>query len=217
MTFPPAPPPPETAPAEPAAPRTRPWTVTTAVWLQILLGLFLVAGAAVTLLYSADAQHAADAELEDQGFTGTDLPEGTGGFEGNPVSVGVPVLIALFLIVLALFNAAGKRPARLTTWIVQPIVLICGGATVVASFMMVYFIENGIESESGPDDLDVQSYVDAAMGAYPAWTDIVTYGAAALMTLGSIAVIILLALPSANAYFRKDTPPQIHIPGAPPA
>lgn len=215
MTFPPAPPPPETAPAGPAAPRTRPWTVTTAVWLQILLGVFLVAGSAVTLMYSADAQHAADAELEDQGFTGTDLPEGTS-FEGNQISVGVPVLIALFLIVLALFNAAGKRPARLTTWIVQPLVLICGGATVVAGFMMAYFIEIGIESESGPQDLDVQAYVDAGMAAYPAWTAIVTYGSALLVTLGSIAVIILLALPASNAYFRKEAP-QTHIPGAPPA
>jgi hypothetical protein len=215
MTFPPAPPPPETAPAGPAAPKTRPWTVTTAVWLQILLALFLVAQSVVTLMYSADAQHAADAELEDQGFTGSDLPEGTT-FEGNPISVGVPVLIALFLIVLALLNAAGKRPARLITWILQPIVLICGGFTVVSAILMASFMEAGIEAGGGPDDLDVQAYVDAAMGAYPAWTGIVTYGAAALMTLGSIAVIILLAVPSANAYFRKEAP-QTHIPGAPPA
>jgi hypothetical protein len=215
MTFPPAPPPPETAPAEPAAPRTRPWTVTAAVWLQILLALFVIAQSAVTLMYSADSAHAAEAELEAQGFTGSDLPEGTS-FEGNPLSVGLPVLVALFIIVLALFNAAGKRPARLITWIVQPIVLICGGFTAVSVLLMATFLEMGIEAENGPDELDVQAVVDAASSAFPAWTDIVTYGAAILMTLGSIAVIILLALPSANAYFRKEAPPT-HIPGAPPA
>ncbi|MCC3763201.1 hypothetical protein K3N28_08970 [Glycomyces sp. TRM65418] len=204
--------PPEAAtPAKPP----RPWTVTTAVVLQILLALFLVAQSAITLMYSADSAHAADAELEDQGFTGSDLPEGTS-FEGDPVSVGVPVLIALFLIVLALFNAAGKRPARIVTWVVQPIVLICGGFAAVSSFFLASFLEAGIEAEGGPEDLDVQAVVDAALGVYPAWTDVVTYGAAVLATFGSIAIIILLAVPSANAYFRKPVQ-QTHIPGAPPA
>ena len=215
MTYPPAPPPPETAPAGPAAPKTRPWTVTTAAVLQVLLAVFVIAQSGITLLYSSDSAHAAEAELEAQGFTGSDLPQGTS-FEGNPLSVGIPGLIALFLIVLALLNAAGKRPARLITWILQPIVLICGGFTAVSAFFLATFLEAGVEAENGPDGLDVQAVVDAANGVYPAWTDIITYGVAVLVTLGSIAVIVLLAVPSANAYFRKETT-QAHIPGAPPA
>lgn len=218
MTYPPAPPPPENQSQQPPTePKSRPGTVTVAVWIQILTAVFLVASAVVTLMYSADAQAAADAEIENQGYTGSDLPEGVIAFEGNPISVGVPVLIALFLVALAVFNAAGKRPARVTTWVLQPIVLICGGFTAVSVLLAVPFMEAGIEAGNGPDDLDVQAIVDAALGAYPAWTSIVTYGGAALMTLGSIAVIILLAVPSANAYFRKEPPPATYIPGAPAA
>jgi hypothetical protein len=50
--------------------------------------------------------------------------------------------------------------------------------------------------------IDVQAFVDAATGAYPAWFPYVVNARFALTTLGSLLVIILLAVPSANAYFR---------------
>ena len=212
MTYPPAPPAPTTPPA---APKTRPGSVTTAAWLQILLGLFLIAQSVVGFVYGADAADAAEAELEAQGFGMSDMPEGTT-FETGGVTSFIPIVFALLLIVLAVLNNAGKRPARLITWIAQPLVLICGGFLAVSQLFLAQFIQAGIDSTGGPEDLDVQAVVDAMYGAFPAWTTFIDYGVYALATLGSIAVIILLAVPSANAYFRKEET-QTYIPGAPPA
>lgn len=210
MSMPPAPPLPE---SQPPAPRTRPGSVTTAVWLQILLAVFLIAQSIAGILYGADAQTAAEEELAAQGHAMSDLPQGTT-FESTGATAYAPIAVAVLIIVLALLNGAGKRPARIITWVVQPIVLVCGGFIAVSQLFLTQFLEMGIDAEGGVEGLDVQALVDAIAGAYPAWTDIASYGALALATVGSIAVIILLAVPSANAYFRKEEP-QAFIPGAP--
>ncbi|WP_112133384.1 hypothetical protein [Glycomyces dulcitolivorans] len=197
------------------APKTRPGSVTFAVWLQILLALFLLAGTAVSFLYGPDAADAADAALEAQGYAVTDLPEGTS-FETGTGSLAFNVVIALGLIVLALLNGAGKRPARVITWIVQPIILVCTLAglafTLFLSQTLTYLFESS--GDETLEDLDIEAVVQATVDAYPAWTDIVSYGSLALGLLGSLLVIILLAVPSANAYFRKEEPEKF-IPGAP--
>lgn len=51
-------------------------------------------------------------------------------------------------------------------------------------------------------DINVKAFVDAATGAYPAWFPYVVTARFVLATLGSLLIIILLAVPSANAYFR---------------
>jgi hypothetical protein len=48
----------------------------------------------------------------------------------------------------------------------------------------------------------VKAFVDAATGAYPAWFPYVVTARFVLATLGSLLIINLLAVPSANAYFR---------------
>ncbi|THV26175.1 hypothetical protein [Glycomyces paridis] len=199
----------------PDSPRTRPGVVTAAVALQILLALFLVLQSVAGLMYGADAQAAAEAELADQGYAMSDLPEGTT-FEGGGAAAWAPIVFAALLVVLALLNGAGKRPARILTWVVQPLVLVCGGFLFVSQALAATFMEAGIEAGGGPEDLDAQALVDALGGVYPVWADIASYGAFALATAGSIAVIVLLAVPAANAFFRKETP-QTFIPGAPPA
>lgn len=205
-------PPPETPP--PAA-KTRPGSVTAAVWIQILLAVFLIAQSVAGILYSPDSQAAAEAELADQGHSMSDLPEGTT-FESTGVAAYAPIVVAVLIVVLALLNGAGNRPSRIVTWVVQPLVLVCGGFLTVSQLFMAQFMEAGIEAAGGAEGIDVQAVVDAANGAYPAWVDVVGYGVLALGTLGAIAVVILLAIPSANAYFRKEEP-QTFIPGAPPA
>jgi hypothetical protein len=195
------------------APKTRPGSVTFAVWLQIILVVLLAVQAVAGLLYGADAQAAAEAELEAQGYSISDLPEGTT-FEGGGVNAIGPFAFAALILVLALLNGAGNRVGRILTWIVQPLVLICGGFLAATQFFAVSFMEAGIESTNGPEDLDVQALFDAVTGAYPAWTTYVGYATFAFAILGSLLVIILLAVPSANAYFRKEEPEKF-IPGAP--
>ncbi|MCD0442784.1 hypothetical protein LO763_03995 [Glycomyces sp. A-F 0318] len=206
-------PPPASEP--PAAARTRPGTVTTAVWIQILLAVFLIAQSVAGLLYGADAQAAAEDELAAQGHAMSDLPQGTT-FESNGIAAYAPIAAAALIIVLALLNGAGNRPSRVVTWVVQPLVLVCGGFITVTQLFAAQFMEAGIEAAGGAEGLDAQALMDAVNGAYPAWTAVASYGVLVLGTLGAVAVIVLLAVPSANAYFRKEEP-QTFIPGAPPA
>lgn len=212
MSIPSAPPPPAT---EPPAPKVRPGVVTLAVWLQILLGVFIIGQSIVSALYGADAQAAAEAELAAQGYSMADLPEGTT-FESDATSWVVPIVAGVLVIVLGLLNGAGKRPARIITWVVQPLVLLCGGFIAVSQLFAADFLQASIEASGGPEGIDTQSLIDALAGVYPAWTNVVFYGAFALATLGSLLVIVLLAVPAANAFFRKEAA-QTFIPGAPPA
>ncbi|RRR98380.1 hypothetical protein [Glycomyces terrestris] len=195
--------------------KTRPGSVSFAVWLQILLAVFFVAQTIIGFIYGPDAQAAAEAELEAQGFSTADLPEGTT-FESGGATAFVPIAFAVLLIVLAVLNAAGNRVGRILTWIVQPLVLICGGLIAFTLFFAAASLEAGLEATGEGEGLDVQALFDAVYGAYPSWTAVVDYGLVALATLGSLLVIVLLAVPSANAYFRKEEPEKF-IPGAPPA
>ncbi|NUQ90314.1 MAG: hypothetical protein HOQ43_17865 [Glycomyces artemisiae] len=198
-------------------PKTRPGSVTLAVWLQILLALFLLAQTALSFVYGPDAADAAEDALEAQGVAMSDLPQGTS-FESGPGALVFNIVLAAILVVLALLNGAGKRPARVLTWVLQPIILVCTLAGMLSTLFLSQFLSYAFENSGDEtlEALDVDAIVDAVTGAYPSWTAVVSYGALALGILGSLLVIVLLAVPSANAYFRKEEPEKF-IPGAPPA
>jgi hypothetical protein len=48
----------------------------------------------------------------------------------------------------------------------------------------------------------VRAFVDAAADAFPAWFALAVKARFVLVTLGSLLIVILLAMPSAKAYFR---------------
>lgn len=54
--------------------------------------------------------------------------------------------------------------------------------------------------------IDVHAMVDAAVHVRPGWLLPVNIGKLALTTLGSLLVVILLAVPSARVYFRRERP-----------
>ncbi|MQM27055.1 hypothetical protein [Glycomyces albidus] len=203
-------------PPQPAG-KVRPGSVSLAVWLQILLAVFLLAQTVVSFVYGADAGAAAEDALEAQGVAVSDLPQGTT-FEPGVGALAFNVVLAVGLLLLAAFNGAGKRPARIITWIVQPIILLCTLAGLASTLFMTQFLTYAFENSGDPtlEALDVEAIVDAVTGAYPAWTAVLSWGALVLGVLGSLLVIILLAVPSANAFFRKEEPEK-YIPGAPEA
>jgi hypothetical protein len=68
-----------------------------------------------------------------------------------------------------------------------------------ARFLASAFKNSGDAALAG---LNAQAFVDAATGAYPAWFPYVVIARFVLATLGSLLITILLAVPSATAYFR---------------
>ncbi|THV33487.1 hypothetical protein [Glycomyces buryatensis] len=195
----------------------RPGSVTVAVWLQILLAVALVVSAIVGAVYGADAEAAFEAELASQGLEIADLPDDSQNDFGGGAGMYTTLVVALGLLTLGLLNGAGKRPARIITWVIQPLVLVCGGFAFAGQLFLGPFLQWTFDNsgEENLEALDAGALVDAAFAAFPAWSVAVDWAVVLLATLGSLLVIILLAVPSANAFFRKPEQ-RMDIPGAPP-
>ncbi|GAB3651459.1 hypothetical protein [Glycomyces tarimensis] len=198
--------------------KPRPGSVTTAVAIQLLLALALAISAIVAFVYGPDAQDAFEAELANQGVDVSELPGNTANFEGASNLI-ISIVIIAILVVLALLNAAGNRVGRILTWIFQPLVLICGGFLFAGQVFLGQWLQWAFDNSNDEQiqGLDAEALVNAAYDAFPAWSVIIDWAVLILATLGSLLVIILLAVPSANAYFRKEPPAGAgYIPGAPP-
>jgi hypothetical protein len=84
-------------------------------------------------------------------------------------------------------------------------VLVLGGLIVMpGEVFTVRYVEAGFRRSGDPDvrGMDVAAFVDAARDAYPGWMRLLIVVRFGLATLGSLLVVVLLATPAANAYFR---------------
>ncbi|WP_205326256.1 DUF2127 domain-containing protein [Glycomyces sp. YM15] len=210
MAYPPAPQYPQ---SPPPGPKTRPGSVTVVVWTQILTAVMLVAsGIAMFSVMSAvedtvTEQLLSDPELADSGLTADNVSSlMTFTFA---LIAGVYVVMAVFYLVLALLVNKGKRPARILSWILSGIGLLCCGI-------------GGLVGQLGSMTANVngQEYQDEATQAIedatPAWVTAIDWITLILLIVGSLVIIILLAVPASNEFFRKDEPPMGPYMGQPP-
>jgi hypothetical protein len=183
---------------------SRPGSVTLAAVLQLLLATTFLIMPTLAYLYGARAQAAAEAEVVRQGFPADVLARNNVNFGEGAVGLLLAVAIALGLVVLAVLNLAGNPAGRIGSWIVQPLLLIAGGLILSRQVFTARFLASAFRNSTDATlaGINVQAFVDAATGAYPAWFPYVVNARFVLATLGSLLIIILLAVPSANAYFR---------------
>jgi hypothetical protein len=184
--------------------QSRPGSVTLAVVLQLLLAATFLIMPSLAYRYGTRAQAAAEAEVARQGFPADVLARNHVNFGEGAVGLLLAVAIALGLVVLAVLNLAGSPAGRIGSWILQPLLLIAGGLILSRQVFTVRFLAAAFRKSSDATlaGINVRAFVDAATGAYPAWFPYVVAARFVLATLGSLLVIILLAVPSANAYFR---------------
>jgi hypothetical protein len=188
----------------PLVAQSRPGSLTLAVLLQLLLAATFVIMPTLAFLYGARAQAAAEAQVARQGFPADVLARNHVNFGEGAVGLLLAVAIALGLVALAVLNLAGNPAGRIGSWILQPLLLIAGVLILsrqvfTARFLTSAFKNSGDATLTG---INVKAFVDAAGSAYPGWFPYVVSARFVLATLGSLLVIILLAVPSANAYFR---------------
>lgn len=177
-----------------------PCSVVLAAVLQFLTVVPFLVGTFFVLVYGADAQAAAEAEAVRQGF-----PEGTLAahginFGGSVSELPLAIGIALVLATLALLNLAGKRLGRILSWIFQPILFVAGCLIVpgqVFTAQLLSFKGTALAR------IDVPALVDAAMRVIPGWLIYANVAKLVLTTVGSLLVVVLLALPSAREFFGK--------------
>jgi hypothetical protein len=116
----------------------------------------------------------------------------------------LPVGIAVCLATLASLNLAGNEVGRITSWVLQPIMLIVGGLVTAGQVFAVRYVTSAFMASDDPTvrGIDVKAFVDAAPDAFPAWLRYLVAARFVLATAGSLLIIVLLATPSANAYLH---------------
>ncbi|HKS98781.1 MAG TPA: hypothetical protein VJT31_04550 [Rugosimonospora sp.] len=112
------------------------------------------------------------------------------------VTVLIFILAGITLAIFGVFNLRGSNGVRIATWVVGGVGVLCCGSSV-----LIGRLASGLgQNANTPDMQAAQKQVQAA---YPSWYAGVQAGLTIVALLALIAVIILLALPAANGYFRR--------------
>ncbi|THV31452.1 hypothetical protein [Glycomyces paridis] len=197
MAYPPAPQYPQQP--LPEGPRTRPTVVSAVVWTQFLTAAVLVASGIASLsVVGVTVRESMKALEGDPSLTGTDLS----GIEdiirfGAYIGVAAYVVFAVFYLVLGLLVNRGNRPGRILSWILSGIALACCGLGQLIGFA-------GGAMTAGQDQELNDEMTRAIEEATPMWATALNWVALFLFIVGSLVVIVLLATPAANEFFRKN-------------
>jgi hypothetical protein len=177
-------------------PRTRPGVVATASVLLYVSAVLLLVSTGVSLVPIGDMQKIINDQYANE-------PENVRqaasiGAVVGPIVVGVVyVLIAVGLIVLGIFVGKGKQPARVITWVLAGLSVLCLGCGLASSAVSTSFSGLG-------GGADQEALLKAIADATPGWVTAAALVLQIISLLVMITVIILLALPAANDYFRKE-------------
>jgi len=178
-------------PVVPAGPRPRPGVVTMSGYLLYAVAALLTVNVLISL---ATLSKALDAVRAAVGNTDADFSNAfkVGEVIGAVIDLGIVVLFVL----LGLFVLRGKNGMRITTWVVAGLGTLCSLCSVAGSGISQSMANSKNSSLS-------DSQISAIKDAVPGWaraTSIVVY---LLIAIALIAVIIMLAMPAANEFFRK--------------
>lgn len=178
----------------PVAPRVRPGVVTAGVALVGVVAacelLSAMAGFAVVSDFRRVYEEAF-ADVDGGDVTVTTMMIGT--YAG----LGLNLLIGAVLGVLALFNAKGKQPARIITWVMGGLYLCCsagGMALGAAGTAMTTGTSTDVSTA------DIERWTNEFI---PSWYTPATTALTVISLIAMLAAVILLALPAANEFFRK--------------
>lgn len=172
--------------------------------LQLVQAVAFLVQSFLAYRYGANAQRAAEAEVARQGLPAELLARNGVRFTESRAELLLPVAIAVCLAVLATLNLAGVEAGRIATWILQPVFLLAAGFVTANQVFAVRFLSSafGKSGDAALNRVDVRRFVDAAIGAFPAWFRALVVARFVLVTVGSLLVLLLLTVPAASSYFR---------------
>lgn len=186
-------------PASPG-PKRRPAVVTAAGYLLFLAAVVLIINA---LLPLTSLNKVVDATREAYANSTNPTPDTVASFTRAGVIVGVviAVLFGVLFFVLGSLNLGGKQPARILTWVFGGLSVLCTGCGLGTSGL-----SSRLTSGTNSSGVDVKAATDHINAARPSWLLPVSTTLSVIALLALIAVIILLAMPQASAFFRKEQP-----------
>jgi hypothetical protein len=129
-------------------------------------------------------------------------------FNERGVDMLLPVGIAIVLVALASLKLAGIGTGRILTWIFYSVFLVIGGFVTAGQVFAVRQLKSAFKRshDATLQAIYVEKFVDAAMRAFPNWFRHLVVTRFLLTTVGSVLVIVLLALPPASDYSGPDIP-----------
>ncbi|MEU5155228.1 hypothetical protein [Glycomyces sp. NPDC021274] len=187
------------------AKRNRPTAVTIAAFLHFAIALAFASIPIIGLLYGADVQAAAEAEVVRQGQDPDLLAANGLAFDERGVAIWATFAITAALALLGAMLLTGRRVARVLAFVALPLVL-AGNALIVASNATATAKVQALFDASGDAavrSLDAAAILDAAFAAYPDWLPTLEGVRFAVVTAGCVLGVVLLALRPAREYFRK--------------
>ncbi|MFY1705310.1 hypothetical protein ACN28G_26925 [Micromonospora sp. WMMA1923] len=131
------------------------------------------------------------------------------------LSAVVTVLVGLLLAGLAVGLLAGRRGARVATWVVAGFGGCCGGGA-----LALLLGQRLAPLRLADDDPTTAALLAAVPEAYPSWWIPLNAGVSVGQLVGYLVVITLLVLPAAHTWFARRTPSTgstDQAPGGPPA
>lgn len=118
------------------------------------------------------------------------------------LSAVVTLLVGLVLIGLALGLLAARPGARVTTWVVCGLGLLCGCCA-----LAVLVGQRAAPLRLGPDEAVTADLLARLGDAYPGWWIPLNAALSVAQILGYLVVAVLLTLPGANAFFHRRPVP----------
>ena len=174
--------------------KTRPGTVTAASALLLVVAAVELVSLALSVIHLGPMLSAVNDVYKDQ--PGADAVR-TATLAG---AIGGAVLAALFAIgtvALSLLVRRGKNPARIVTWVLGGIGVLCNGCS-LGSAALTSSLQG---STTTPEAEQLQRRLTELV---PSWQSAITTAAAVVVMVALLAAVILLALPASNDFFRKE-------------
>ncbi|WP_422753900.1 hypothetical protein [Micromonospora sp. WMMD708] len=177
--------------------RTRPGLVTLSSYLLMFFAVLQLIGLILTLAISGKLRQAFEDAFEGTASEVDGL--GTAVVVFAVAASAVLLLIALALVVLAIFNNRGKNGSRIATWVVGGIMVCCVGGGLVNG-AAGFSGSTGSTSGDAPSAEELERSMSAVL---PSWYNPVSTLLGVVSLLALLAALILLALPQSNEFFRK--------------
>ena len=199
--------------------RRRPGVVTAAGYLLILVAVLLAVNAVISTTTIGPIFEVMRKAYAEAGIPNSDSLVSF--LKGATIFVTVLyLLIAVGLGVLAVFDMRGKNAARIVTWVLGGIGVCCLGCTSASGTAGGSFSGSFSQGQRGGPQIDTAELSREIKAAIPAWVGPAQTTIAVVSLLALLAVILLLTLPPANAYFRPPADTGIDQflapPGSPP-
>jgi hypothetical protein len=187
-------------PPDPQA-KQRPTSVTVAVALMYGVLVAQLIGVIISFLPNPELQAAIDDFVADH-------PEFSGSTGTDPASMAIGLLIPAVVIigfgVLAFFVGKGSRPARIVTFVLSGLGVLCLGCVQLFTAALPSLLSGAAGSSEDEQVQTAADFIDLVALHTPDWQETLSTALGWLSLLALILVIILLAVPSANEYFRKQ-------------